>query len=76
MDEDLTERIRQRAYSLWEQNGKPEDQAHEFWMRAERELTASERDNSPSSLTGELGGEAPGVEIGIPPQAPASLAGS
>jgi hypothetical protein len=35
------DRIRTRAYLLWEQNGKPEGQDGEFWERA-RELIAIE----------------------------------
>ena len=38
MEIDLEERIRQRAYELWEDNGRPEGGADEFWQRAEREL--------------------------------------
>ena len=32
------EEIRQRAYQLWEQHGKPENRVEEFWHTAEREL--------------------------------------
>src|SRR3569623_3556640 len=30
--------IERRAYELWEQAGKPDDRAVEFWLAAEREL--------------------------------------
>lgn len=30
--------IRDRAYSLWEEAGRPEGQDMEFWITAEREL--------------------------------------
>ncbi len=32
------ERIRERAYELWERNHKPEGFEIEFWLLAEREL--------------------------------------
>jgi hypothetical protein len=31
--------IRDRAYALWEEAGRPEGQDMEFWMMAERELS-------------------------------------
>ena len=39
MDADIEERIRQRAYELWEDGGKPEVGAEAFWLQAERELS-------------------------------------
>jgi hypothetical protein len=35
---DLKERIRRRAYILWEQEGRPEGRADEHWLRAEAEV--------------------------------------
>lgn len=32
--------IRERAYQLWEQAGRPHGQAIEHWLRAESELNA------------------------------------
>jgi len=31
-------RIRDRAYQLWQDAGQPEDREQEFWYQAEREL--------------------------------------
>jgi hypothetical protein len=42
---DHHERIRVRAFHLWEQAGKPEHRDHEFWMAAEREMTAEASPN-------------------------------
>jgi len=39
MDTDIEERIRQRAYELWEDGGKPDVSAEAFWFQAERELS-------------------------------------
>ncbi|MCD2185401.1 DUF2934 domain-containing protein [Rhizobium sp. GN54] len=35
---DLTERIRLRAFEIWEQDGMPEGRHEEHWLRAEREI--------------------------------------
>jgi hypothetical protein len=32
--------IRERAYFLWEEAGSPDGDGVDFWVRAERELTA------------------------------------
>ena len=42
------ERVRQRAYQLWEQHGRSEGHEVEFWHQAERELKgeASSSDTS------------------------------
>jgi len=34
--------IRDRAYALWEQAGRPDGQDKEFWAQAEQELTEHE----------------------------------
>lgn len=34
----LEERIRQRAYELWEANGRPEGQEFEHWSQARQEI--------------------------------------
>jgi hypothetical protein len=31
------ERIRARAYQIWEENGRPEGSAEKFWLQAEQE---------------------------------------
>ena len=35
---DLHQRIKLRAYLLWEQEGRPEGRAEEHWLRAEAEM--------------------------------------
>ncbi len=37
---DKEERIRQRAYALWEQEGRPEGRQEEHWQRARDEIEA------------------------------------
>ncbi|MGY3696106.1 hypothetical protein ACVIGA_006186 [Bradyrhizobium sp. USDA 3240] len=34
----LEDKIRQRAYELWEQSGKTEGSEMDFWLQAEREV--------------------------------------
>ena len=36
----LDEQIRARAYFLWEHAGRPDGDGVQFWLEAERELTA------------------------------------
>ena len=38
MAADLHERIRRRAYELWQQEGRPEGRADDHWHRAEAQL--------------------------------------
>ena len=36
----LEEKIRRRAYELWEQSGKKDGSEMDFWLQAEREVAA------------------------------------
>jgi DUF2934 family protein len=38
--ESREQKIRQRAYELWEEDGRPSGRADEYWHRAEREIAA------------------------------------
>ena len=40
MADEREEKIRQRAHELWENGGKPEGREMDFWLQAERELSA------------------------------------
>ncbi len=42
MSPDREEKIRQRAYELWEAEGRPEGRQAEHWQRAAREIEAEE----------------------------------
>ncbi|MBO1073616.1 DUF2934 domain-containing protein [Roseomonas marmotae] len=44
--EDLEQRIRERAYTLWEADGRPEGSSDEYWYRARAEVAATERSGS------------------------------
>ena len=40
---DLQQRIQQRAYQLWESEGRPEGREQAHWQQAQREITAQPR---------------------------------
>jgi hypothetical protein len=43
---ELDARIRERAYAIWEQTGRPEGRERQHWEQAARELLASGRAES------------------------------
>lgn len=38
MDETMRQVIRERAYALWEADGRPEGRERDYWLQAEQEL--------------------------------------
>jgi DUF2934 family protein len=40
MDNTLEDRIRERAYEIWTMTGRPDGQADQHWLLAEREVLA------------------------------------
>ena len=38
MDEQLRQRIQERAHALWREAGEPADRELEYWLQAEQEL--------------------------------------
>ncbi len=67
MDAGWEDKVRARAYAIWESEGQPEGGAEWHWAKAEEELRAEERDRTdvPSDSTevrtepgGPVGGEA------------------
>lgn len=61
---DREERIRQRAYKLWEEAGRPEGTAQDHWERAAQDL---DREDAEIQLAGATG-EKPGVKTGSTPE--------
>jgi Protein of unknown function (DUF2934) len=45
--QELENRIRERAYALWQADGMPEGRAEEYWERARRLITAEDDSNRP-----------------------------
>jgi len=44
------QRIRERAYEVWERAGRPEGKAVEHWLQAEAEMRHADRGESPKRL--------------------------
>lgn len=61
---DREERIRQRAYRLWEEAGRPEGAAEDHWERAAQDL---DREDAEIQRAGAAGGK-PGVRTGPTPE--------
>ncbi len=49
MDNEVEQRIRERAYQLWVQNGEERGRAEEYWLQAERELMGAPNEGSVGS---------------------------
>ena len=43
--------IRERAYQLWEQDGKPAGKHLDYWLLAEKELSEGRTDDKPEPST-------------------------
>lgn len=46
--ESLDERIRRRAYEIWQREGQPEGQDVDFWREAEDEIVAEDEGDAAS----------------------------
>ncbi len=44
--DDLHERVRRRAYELWESEGRPAGREHDHWFQAEREVVTTRRQHA------------------------------
>lgn len=51
------QRIKERAYAIWERAGQPDGQAGEHWAEAEREIR-NEQEHSSGPAPGEATGNA------------------
>jgi hypothetical protein len=49
-EQDIETRIRERAYALWDQDGRPEGRADEYWEKA-RQLIEAEDDPKAPDMT-------------------------
>lgn len=69
--------VAERAYSIWEEEGRPHGRDHAHWHRAERELTGNGKDAS-ATLTeapaGAPAAKAPRARKAAAPKAPAAEA--
>jgi hypothetical protein len=67
MDGDREERQRERAYAIWEREGRPEGGAERHWAEAEEELRAEEQGMSDPSAAPAAPESASGPERGVGP---------
>ena len=44
--DDLHERVRRRAYELWESEGRPAGREHDHWFQAEHEVATPRRQHA------------------------------
>lgn len=51
MSQTLQERIRERAYHIWNGSGRPDGRDEQFWLQAEREIVAETATASTSATT-------------------------
>lgn len=54
IEESLREKIEQRAYEIWENEGGPHGRDVEHWLRAEAEIMRSMATPTPSKMHGPL----------------------
>ncbi|HTJ93584.1 MAG TPA: DUF2934 domain-containing protein [Pararobbsia sp.] len=47
----LEHRIRERAYRLWEQDGRPDGKAEEYWSQARHLIEAEDREHGGGDLS-------------------------
>ncbi|PZQ95407.1 MAG: hypothetical protein DI533_18975 [Cereibacter sphaeroides] len=47
-------RIRERAYQIWEEEGRPDDRSHDHWQKASREVETPDAVNGDESAVGDL----------------------
>jgi hypothetical protein len=45
-DNGWQQKVRERAYAIWEQEGRPEGGAEQRWAQAEEELRAEDQDQA------------------------------
>jgi hypothetical protein len=71
--DDRHERIRQRAYEIWEREGRPDGREHEHWDRATKEIDAESSEiaqdpDAASAVTGSSPKQVAGAEPAIEEQ--------
>ncbi len=50
-NEEFEQRVRERAFSLWQSEGNPEGRADEFWDLARRQLQAEDDPDAPDMVS-------------------------
>jgi hypothetical protein len=55
MEQTLEYHIRERAYEIWNANGRTDGEAEQHWLAAEREVLAAVQAETPAAKTGAAG---------------------
>jgi hypothetical protein len=77
MDQNVERRIRDRAYSIWEEEGRPAGRDIEHWLRAAQEIAAMAGKNAASpEAQGHAGPDAAAATTKAPRRPRATAAGS
>ncbi len=50
-NEEFEQRVRERAFSLWQSEGSPEGRTDEFWDLARRQLQAEDDPDAPDMVS-------------------------
>jgi Protein of unknown function (DUF2934) len=58
--------VRDRAYSIWEREGRPEGRAHDHWYRAVRQAFRPEPERDDSSMSEEEKVLAGRIDVNMP----------
>ena len=66
MDQGKTEKISQRAYEIWEFEGRPHGRHHAHWMQAEQELENGSNASAVISHPGMMGDGTEEQNLGQP----------
>jgi hypothetical protein len=67
MDAGWDDKVRTRAYAIWEREGRPEGGAERHWAEAEEELRAEEQGGADPSAAPAAPESASGPERGVGP---------
>ena len=69
---DIEERVRQRAYELWEEAGRPQGRGDEFWHEAWTDITSGSEPVATATMVRQLPPSRRGIKGGssLPNQPP------
>ena len=69
MSDERDERVRQRAYDIWEREGQPSGRERDHWDQARREIDQEEQGRTAPKAPAGGGNEAPKKAVGKPRKA-------
>ena len=73
-NETTSEKIGERAYTLWEAAGRPQGRDAEFWLKAEADFAKKNQPKSNSEKTVSTARSAPAITVPIKPAQAATMA--